>query len=121
MQFDMKLKTKGAEREEILAHEYIGVKGYKAKGKRLSANAVRKIGWLEPLEDVGIEAGKTEERPAVIDLDEKSGIEKEIGTKVKFRFDAVEAQENVIAEEPSAELPKKTGEPGEARQMELPL
>ena len=50
MIFDMKLKTKGNESEEITAHEFIGVKGYKAKGKRLSLHAVKKIAWLDSLQ-----------------------------------------------------------------------
>jgi len=48
--FDMKLKTKGAEKEEIAVHEFIGVKGFKAKGKRISVHAVKKIEFLEPLQ-----------------------------------------------------------------------
>ncbi|NCA75078.1 MAG: DNA gyrase/topoisomerase IV subunit A [Alphaproteobacteria bacterium] len=46
--FDMKLKSKGAEHEEIYVADFIGVKGYKAKGKRLTTHAVKKIDWLEP-------------------------------------------------------------------------
>jgi topoisomerase-4 subunit A len=49
VQYDMKQKTKGLEQEEILIHEFIGVKGYKAKGKRLSTSAVKKLAWLEPV------------------------------------------------------------------------
>jgi len=46
--FDMKLKSKGAEHEEIDVADFIGVKGYKAKGKRLTTHVVKKIDWLEP-------------------------------------------------------------------------
>jgi topoisomerase IV subunit A len=49
VQFDMKLKTKGTEQEEIKAHEFIGVKSLKAKGKRLTIHPVKKINLLEPL------------------------------------------------------------------------
>jgi len=61
--FDMKMKTKGAEKEEITVHEFIGVKGFKAKGKRISLHAVKKIEFLEPLQieepvtDIPIEDG----------------------------------------------------------------
>jgi topoisomerase-4 subunit A len=48
--FDMKVKTKGAEKEEITVHEFIGVKGFKAKGKRISHHAVKKIEFLEPIQ-----------------------------------------------------------------------
>ncbi len=47
--FDMKVKSKGAEHEEIDVADFIGVKGYKAKGKRLTTHAVKKIDWLEPV------------------------------------------------------------------------
>ena len=49
IQFDMKQKSKGAEQEEIILHEFIGVKSYKAKGKRLTTHPVKKVGFLEPL------------------------------------------------------------------------
>ncbi|MEI6174404.1 MAG: DNA gyrase/topoisomerase IV subunit A [Bacteroidota bacterium] len=57
--FDMKLKTKGDEQEEIIVHEFIGVKGLKAKGKRLSIHAIKKLTWLEPLiiEEPAIDSG----------------------------------------------------------------
>ncbi|MCX6282692.1 MAG: DNA gyrase/topoisomerase IV subunit A [Bacteroidetes bacterium] len=50
MMFDMKLKTKGAESEIISVHEFIGIKGVKAKGKKLTLFPVKKIDWLEPLQ-----------------------------------------------------------------------
>lgn len=51
--FDMKLKAKGGEKEEITVHDFIGVKGFKAKGKRISLHTVRKIEFLEPFDDGG--------------------------------------------------------------------
>jgi topoisomerase-4 subunit A len=45
----MKLKFKGEDQEEIAVHEFIGVKGYKAKGKRLSVHTLKKLTWLEPM------------------------------------------------------------------------
>jgi len=50
MLFDMKLKTKGSESEIIAPHEFIGVKGVKAKGKRITLFPVKKLDWLEPLQ-----------------------------------------------------------------------
>jgi len=35
--------------EEINVHDFIGVKGFKAKGKRLSIHEVESVEWLEPL------------------------------------------------------------------------
>jgi len=49
--FDMKKKSKGAEKEEILVNEFIGVKGVKAKGKRLTLWAVKKIDLIESVND----------------------------------------------------------------------
>lgn len=49
VQYDMKLKTKGIEQEEIKVHEFIGVRSVKAKGKRLTIHPVKKINLLEPL------------------------------------------------------------------------
>jgi len=48
--FDMKLKTKGAESEIFSVHEFIGIKGVKAKGKKITVYPVKKIEWLEPLQ-----------------------------------------------------------------------
>jgi topoisomerase-4 subunit A len=48
--FDMKVKTRGAEKEEITVHEFIGIKGFKARGKRISLHAVKKIEFLEPIQ-----------------------------------------------------------------------
>ena len=42
IQFDMKLKSKGVELEEINVHEFIGVKSLKAKGRRLTIHPVKK-------------------------------------------------------------------------------
>ena len=47
--FDMKLKTKGLETEIIPVHEFIGVKGVRAKGKKITVYPVKKLDWLEPL------------------------------------------------------------------------
>jgi topoisomerase IV subunit A len=49
VQYDMKVKTKGAEQELIKAHEFINVKSFKAKGKRLTVHPVKKINLLEPI------------------------------------------------------------------------
>jgi len=45
--YDMGIKTKGVEQEEVDAAGFIGVKGIKAKGKRLTAYAVKKIHFQE--------------------------------------------------------------------------
>jgi topoisomerase-4 subunit A len=50
VKFDDKKNEKEIESEEVVAEDFIGVKSYKAKGKRLSNFAIKKINWLVPLE-----------------------------------------------------------------------
>ncbi len=59
--FDDKKNEKELENEEVVAEEFIGVKSYKAKGKRLSNFAIKKINWLEPLEPENPEPENEEE------------------------------------------------------------
>ena len=47
--FDEKKNEKALENLEIDVEAFIGIKSYKAKGKRLSTFAVKKVRWLEPL------------------------------------------------------------------------
>ena len=47
--FDMKQKSKGAESEIISVNDFIGVKGVKAKGRKVTIYPVKKLGWIEPL------------------------------------------------------------------------
>ena len=46
VQYDMKQKSKGAESELIHVPEFIGVKGIKAKGKRVTQYPVKKVEWI---------------------------------------------------------------------------
>ena len=48
--FDMKQKSKGSESEIVKVNEFIGVKGVKAKGRRVTIYPVKKLEWLEPLQ-----------------------------------------------------------------------
>ena len=41
--------NKKIESEIIDVYDFIGVKGYKAKGKRLTTAAVKEFKWLDPL------------------------------------------------------------------------
>ncbi len=73
--FDMKLKSKGADQEIVDVSGFIGVKGYKAKGKRITSYPVKKVTWLEPLvmpeqsvpseEEVIPEKAKEDKKPVV--------------------------------------------------------
>jgi topoisomerase IV subunit A len=67
IQFDMKLKTKGAEQEEIKAHEFIGVKSYKAKGKRVTVHPVKKITLLEPVDIEQISINPEEIKEGIVE------------------------------------------------------
>jgi topoisomerase-4 subunit A len=93
VQFDMKLKSKGNEAEMISVHEFIGVKSFKAKGKRITVHPVKKINLMEPLQ-----------------------IEETVKEEVKN-------EEPVAKETVSESMTdeKKDNEQGGAVQMELPL
>ncbi|MFW5708246.1 MAG: hypothetical protein ACOC12_10010, partial [Bacteroidota bacterium] len=58
--------------EEINVDEFIGVKGYKAKGKRLSASEVESVEWLEPLTPDPSEEESTHMTDETAEDDEKS-------------------------------------------------
>ncbi|MDP1621742.1 MAG: DNA gyrase/topoisomerase IV subunit A [Bacteroidales bacterium] len=95
--FDMKQKTKGSDQEEIVAHEFIGVKGHKAKGKRLSLHPVRKLGWLEPL-----------------------AVDEQVPEDTPVHKDEVLSDDQSTTNS-QAEPPKNGKDTGSAIQMELPL
>ncbi len=49
---NVKLVPKGKKQkneEEISVHEFIAIKGFKARGKRLSNNEIKSVEWLEPI------------------------------------------------------------------------
>jgi topoisomerase-4 subunit A len=93
VQFDMKIKTKGNETEEINVHEFIGVKSFKAKGKRMTVHPVKKISVLEPLQI---------EEPVIEELVIEEPVTEDPDTEIKIED-------------------KKSDETGDAVQMELPL
>lgn len=133
LHFDMKQKIKGTEQEEILAHEFIGVKGYKAKGKRISVYVVDKILWLEPLqlEKSDIEANDLpEEIPATFPLPEPVLLPENLLTAEETLPEQGPIFVEAIPQKPirkkkaqgRPDVPsKETGEPGTISQMELPL
>lgn len=47
--FDAKINGKEIDNEVVTADDFIGVKSHKAKGKRLSKFAVKKVEWLDPI------------------------------------------------------------------------
>ena len=115
--FDMKLKTKGAEKEEIRVHEFIGVKGFKAKGKRISADAVKKVEFLEPI--------PVESIPQEVVVEEE-GMKNE---ELKIKNENVELKNERVGVKKEKRKVKSEEDPNEANkkedtgdvQMELPL
>jgi topoisomerase-4 subunit A len=72
--FDKKANNKEIENETINVDEFIGVKSYKAKGKRISNFSIKKISWLEslPYEIPEEEVKETEEKNSQIEFEEKN-------------------------------------------------
>ncbi|MEI6899865.1 MAG: DNA gyrase subunit A, partial [Bacteroidota bacterium] len=115
LQFDMKVKTKGTEMEEIPVDEFIGEKSYKAKGKRLTIHAVKKISLLEPLQF---------EEPEKQDIDEDVGLpvfDQAVVEEVQNEVLPIEEPTVPISEVEPDEKKDRPDEGGEAIQMELPL
>jgi hypothetical protein len=109
--FDMKLRTKGAESEIVPVHEFIGVKGVKAKGKKLTVYPVKKVEWLEPLQIT--EPAKTAEENAT------AGIEAEIPLAVTLPLIVAEKESTV---EPLPEpliIKKKTASKGHSKPKDI--
>jgi topoisomerase-4 subunit A len=98
--YDMKLKTKGVEKEEISVHEFVGVKSVKAKGKRLTIHPMKKLGFLEPLK---ITAPVPQDEESLTEPEAKEIIEEKNATAG-----------NNVPEDNKEDLPG-------AVQMELPL
>jgi topoisomerase-4 subunit A len=75
--YDMKQKSKGTEEEIVDVAGFIGVKGVKAKGKRLTTYAVKKVTWIEheiPEEETDEEPDQGEEEEIdVNDQQDESG------------------------------------------------
>lgn len=108
LQFDMKLKSKGNEQEEINVVDFIGVKGVKAKGKRVTQHAVKKLALIESNEP---EVPETEEAIEPADDTEPSELPE------------VQEAQTIPDEVPSGnnESDDEGEGDGDAIQMELPL
>jgi len=129
--FDMKLKSKGVEQELIEVKDFVSIKSYKAKGKRLTAYPVKKINWIEPavvetieiLEDTPV---KSSEIPVPeLDIPEKPRKEKPaeiLKKKNKKTADTPGPKTKIIRSEPvpGEEGNNPVGEADEL-QLELPL
>lgn len=140
LQFDMKLKAKGPEEELIDVAEFIGVKGSKAKGKRLTSAPVKKLEWInaveEPEPEPEPEVMEEPEAPELISLEPEEEMEpdtmQETGTAEETEPDAAETEptRDVTSAPPQRQArpargkktPKKEEDaPDNGEQMELPL
>jgi len=117
--FDMKLKTKGAEKEEITVHEFIGVKGFKAKGKRISPHAVKKIELLEPLEEMKNEELRMKNEEEIIKNEKLKITNEEV--EVKSEKSKVKREKRKVKSEEETTGDKKNEDTGGTVQMKLPL
>ena len=111
VQFDMKQKIRGGEQEEIIASEFIGVKGFKAKGKRLTTHPVRKISLMEMLIE------EEEAAPIQEIAEEKSIPEKEKQQEPQVIVDKRPRSKKTAKLTEPDDLSEGTG----TTQMELPL
>lgn len=108
VKFDDKKNEKELEDEEVIAELFIGVKSYKAKGKRLSNYAIKKITWLEPLEPEQPEPGEGEDTEANDDDTIVPGEDQ--NEPEEMTEDSAEMSED---SGPSAETENKPGDTGE--------
>lgn len=119
--FDPKLKTKGTEREVVDVPDFIGIKGYKAKGKRITAHSLKKISWIHPITDSSV----LPEQPAQTgQLTQPAQPEQptQTGQPVQPAQSAQPGPSDLLGKPAQPGHRQKPGdEPGEAIQMELPL
>ncbi len=109
--FDTKANNKEIPDKVINVEEFIGVKSPKAKGKRITTNAIKKIEFIEPL--------PYEEPEESTDLEEDMPNQTESPDIEKSELsESTKKQEEVIVEDKKRDKPGKTDE-DETQQMEL--
>jgi topoisomerase-4 subunit A len=117
--------TKAKPQEEFLLEEFIGVKGYKAKGKRLANNPVKKINILESIhlegddveeaqEEMETDIPETEEttveeitEPEIISKKKEKKV-KEVKEKEEEGEEAIVFEEEIIPVAPIKKVKKAT-------------
>jgi topoisomerase IV subunit A len=108
-------KDKEKESIEIDAEEFIGIKSYKARGKRISTYEIKKISWLEPLrqpeliQEEKLSAEKSEDEDSV-DFELPIGEENTSSPEIPpIRLAEVKAQEEEKANpEETTKVKRKT-------------
>ena len=140
LQFDMKLKAKGPEEEMINVAGFIGVKGAKAKGKRLTSAPVKKLDWVnaveEPEPEPEPEVKEEPEEEELIILEPEEEMEREVApetetpeeTETETNESEMTPDERPVPPERPARpargkkaSKKDEGAPDNGEQMELPL
>lgn len=76
--YDMVNSNKKIESEIIEVTDFIGVKGYKAKGKRISTSAIKEVRWLDPLPEPEPEVEEESASVSDDDLGTVEGVQTEL-------------------------------------------
>jgi topoisomerase-4 subunit A len=93
--FDHKKNEKEIEDQEINGEDFIAVKSFKAKGKRISNFAIKKVEWLEPLpyEPVATDADTSDEIPVNNPADDEPSAPQGDGVVEKSTPDKVQSDD----------------------------
>lgn len=94
----------GRGKEEIDAEDFVGVKGFKAKGKRISTFKIAKITELEPLrfpepEEVEEDTDEEETPDAQPKTEEKNNLDPDAGKSKQQVIDEINGQLNLFPDE----------------------
>ncbi|MDP3461574.1 MAG: DNA gyrase/topoisomerase IV subunit A [Bacteroidales bacterium] len=92
LSFNPNEKGKTFDDEIVDVAEFIGIKSYKAKGKRLSVNTIASIELLEPLISDAEEVDVTENNQEILNEDDQPSEQKEVQSEEK----TADTKENVI-------------------------
>ena len=115
--FDDEWNGKHIESEKIIAEEFIGVKSFKAKGKRLSTWEIKEISWLEslPAEPDDNEPNDISEddanEPVLFDPDEPDDIQ--ANSTEDFDIENAIAEDENDGDEPAVENPDESSFPAD--------
>ncbi len=115
--FDDEWNGKHIESEKIIAEEFIGVKSFKAKGKRLSTWEIKEISWLEslPAEPDDNEPNDISEddanEPVLFDPDEPDDIQ--ASSTEDFDIENAIAEDENDGDEPAVENPDESSFPAD--------
>jgi len=100
--FDHKRNEKQIDTQTINVEEFIAVKSYRAKGKRISNHFIKTVKWLEPLEDQDNETGAP-----TPDFDNDPVEDNDIN-EVKFTPEEIPAiQPEVLKKPETAKIPEQ--------------